>query len=105
MQLSLTVSGADEYDAWEKDALVRMGTEELQRYLPRVKDATLRHAMVMKEKRATFVPEPGLEAFRPRTGTALANLFLAGDWTDTGYPATIEGAVLSGQRAAERAAG
>ncbi len=105
MQLSLTVSGADEYDAWEKDALVRMGTEELRRYLPRVKDATLRHAMVMKEKRATFVPEPGLEAFRPRTDTTLANLFLAGDWTDTGYPATIEGAVLSGQRAAERAAG
>ncbi len=105
MQLSLTVSGADEYDNWEKDAVVRMGVEELQRYLPRVKEATLRHAIVIREKRATFVPEPGLEAFRPRTDTALANLFLAGDWTDTGYPATIEGAVLSGRRAAERMGG
>jgi len=100
-QLSLTVSAAEEYEEWDKEALVRMSMKELERYLPRVKEAVLVHSLVLKEKRATFVPSPGLEDFRPRATSALSNLFIAGDWTDTGYPATIEGAVLSGQRAAE----
>jgi uncharacterized protein with NAD-binding domain and iron-sulfur cluster len=56
---------------------------------------------VIKEKRATFLPSPGLEALRPQARTKFDNLFLAGDWTATGYPATIEGAVISGRRAAE----
>jgi uncharacterized protein with NAD-binding domain and iron-sulfur cluster len=58
-------------------------------------------SVVIKEKRATFTPSPGLEKFRPSVRTAYKNLFLAGDWTATGLPATIEGAILSGKTAAE----
>ncbi len=60
---------------------------------------------IVKERRATFAQTPAAVARRPGTETALANLYLAGDWTATGLPATIESAVRSGQRAAQRAAG
>jgi len=62
----------------------------------------------VKEQRATFSAAPGTEAFRPPAATTIGNLFLAGDWTDTGWPATMEGAVRSGYTAAAavaRAAG
>jgi uncharacterized protein with NAD-binding domain and iron-sulfur cluster len=55
---------------------------------------------VIREKRATFSSTPAVEARRPGTVTPWDNLFLAGDWTGTGYPATIEGAVMSGEAAA-----
>lgn len=55
---------------------------------------------VVKERRATFAQDPASVAARPGARTSLANLFLAGDWTDTGLPATIEGAIRSGNRAA-----
>jgi zeta-carotene desaturase len=69
--------------------------------MPQARDAKVIHSLVIKEKRATFLPSPGLEAFRPNTQTEFENLFLAGDWTATGYPATIEGAIMSGRKAAE----
>lgn len=56
---------------------------------------------IIKEKRATIAQTPAQEALRPPTGTRWENLFLAGDWTATGLPATIEGAVLSGNKAAD----
>jgi uncharacterized protein with NAD-binding domain and iron-sulfur cluster len=61
--------------------------------------------VVIKERRATFSPTPEAEALRPEARTAVDGLFLAGDWTATGLPATIEGAVQSGHRAAALAAG
>ena len=57
-------------------------------------------AMVVKEKRATFSLTPGLDDARPRATGAISNLYLAGDWCDTGWPATMEGAVRSGYLAA-----
>ncbi len=60
---------------------------------------------VIKERRATFAQTPAALARRAPAGTAWRNLLLAGDWTDTGYPATIESAVRSGRRAAEAAMG
>jgi predicted NAD/FAD-dependent oxidoreductase len=56
--------------------------------------------LVVKEKRATFSATPSVERLRPGARTPFRNLFLAGDWTATGYPATIEGAILSGETAA-----
>ncbi len=56
---------------------------------------------MVKEVRATFSAAPGLEDVRPTTKTAFSNLFLAGDWTRSGWPATMEGAVRSGYLAAE----
>jgi hydroxysqualene dehydroxylase len=98
--LTLVVSGAEEYIKLSKEQLVEIAFEDLQRVLPEARNAKIVHSLVMKEKRATFSPLPGLEQVRPKTYTKFSNLFLAGDWTSTGYPATIEGAVLSGKNAA-----
>lgn len=98
--LSLVISGASGYLEMEKEGLVRMALEDLRRVFPEVGNATLVHSLLLKEKRATFSPTPGIEALRPSSRTHLENLFLAGDWTNTGYPATIEGAVMSGNEAA-----
>jgi uncharacterized protein with NAD-binding domain and iron-sulfur cluster len=56
---------------------------------------------VIKEAAATFSPEPGVDRWRPKQGTSIRGLFLAGDWTATGWPATMEGAVRSGYLAGE----
>ena len=55
---------------------------------------------IVKEKRATFAATPAQDARRPACATRWTNLFLAGDWTATGLPATIEGALRSGEKAA-----
>lgn len=60
------------------------------------------HALVIRERRGTFSCTPQVERMRPGSSTPIANLFIAGDWTNTHYPATIEGAIISGERAAER---
>jgi len=74
---------------------------ELQQVLPESHQARLLKATVVKETAATFSPQPGADRWRPPQRTALRNLFLAGDWTATGWPATMEGAVRSGYLAAE----
>jgi len=99
--LSLVISGAEEYVTMEREQLVALAMEDLRRVLPRAESASVVHSLVIKEKRATFSPKPEVEPLRPSVKTGYDNLFLAGDWTDTGLPATIEGAVLSGRRAAE----
>jgi len=73
---------------------------DLRALLPTARDAVLRHAVVVKEKQATVAPTPEAERLRPPAATDLAGLVLAGDWTATGLPPTIESAVESGERAA-----
>jgi zeta-carotene desaturase len=77
---------------------------ELGEFLPAVRPARLEKAHVIKELRATFSPAPGTESLRPPAATDSPNLFLAGDWTGCGWPATMEGAVRSGYLAAEAVA-
>ncbi|MEX1276551.1 MAG: hydroxysqualene dehydroxylase HpnE [Bacteroidota bacterium] len=101
--LSLVISGASGYVEMEKEGLIRMALEDLRQVFPAARNATLIHSLVVKEKRATFSPTPGIEVLRPSSRTHIENLFLAGDWTDTGFPATIEGAVTSGIKAAKYA--
>ena len=74
-------------------------TEELARVLPRAAEAKVLRFLVVKEQKATFRCLPGAAAYRLPSETPLSNLFLAGDWTDTGWPATMEGALRSGMRA------
>ena len=62
--------------------------------------ATVTRSLVMREAEATFASDPAAEGLRPANATPVAGLFLAGDWTRTGLPATIEGAVRSGREAA-----
>jgi squalene-associated FAD-dependent desaturase len=93
-------------------SLVEMGRTEVielvlaeaAEFFPRVREAQVERAQVIKEVRATFSALPGMEAVRPDAGTRARNVFLAGDWTRSGWPATMEGAVRSGYRAAEAVA-
>jgi hydroxysqualene dehydroxylase len=100
--LSLVSSGAGALVGRDNEAIVDLALEELRAALPAARDAIVRRAIVVREKRATFSVAPG-QPTRPATRTAVPGLFLAGDWIDTGLPATIESAVVSGHRAADAA--
>ncbi|MDD8017177.1 MAG: hydroxysqualene dehydroxylase HpnE [Bacteroidota bacterium] len=96
MYLSIVISGADELVEKSKEELTDMARGELQRFYPTASVAKIIHSLIIKEKRATFSPKVGVEQFRPSHRISLENFFLAGDWTDTKLPATIEGAIRSG---------
>src|SRR3972149_323216 len=99
--LSLVISGAHEYIDVPSEKLVEIALRELKKVFPDASSARLLCCKVIKERHATFSPQPGIDKHRPSQKTPIKNLFLAGDWTDTGLPATIEGAVLSGQKCAK----
>ncbi|MGE5313899.1 MAG: hydroxysqualene dehydroxylase HpnE [Acidobacteriota bacterium] len=103
MQLSLVVSAARMLAGQPKHEIIGTAMGEVKRMFPSASSARLVHALVVKEKRATFSPVRGVEAFRPAHETPVKNLFIAGDWTDTKLPATIEGAAGSGYACAELA--
>jgi hypothetical protein len=98
--LSLVSSGAAGVAGQSNDAIVSLALRELRDALPPAWSATLRKASVVREQRATCSLAPGQPA-RPPADTPLEGFYLAGDWTDTGLPGTIESAALSGHRAAE----
>lgn len=87
------------------ETLIRSALDELRQFVPGVRHASLRRSMVIKEKKATISPACGTADLRPDQRTPCEALYLAGDWTATGLPATIEGAVLSGHRCARAASG
>jgi squalene-associated FAD-dependent desaturase len=97
--LSLLASGATELVGRTNAGLVRIADEDVRASLPRAGPARLVRATVIREKQATFSLAPG-QPVRPGPRTGIDGLFLAGDWTDTGLPATIESAVTSGHRVA-----
>jgi len=99
--VSLVLSGAHDHVARSKEDLLEMALRELRALLPGMRDAKLTHSLVIKERFATFSPRVGVEAFRLPAVTPVRGLYLAGDWTATGLPATIEGAVRSGYTAAD----
>lgn len=96
---SVTVSAADELAKQPNEAIASRLWPEIQQAL-QLDEERLPRWRIVKEKRATFAQTPVQAMRRPRCRTELANLFLAGDWTDTGLPATIEGSVRSGHTAA-----
>ena len=97
--LSLISSGAETIVALSNDALVRMALEEIRDALPAARGARFRKGLAVRERRSTFSLAPDAPP-RPGTRTPIDGLLLAGDWIDTGLPATIESAVISGHRAA-----
>ena len=99
------ISAADVWIDHSAEDILAMAHRELSAYLPAAELQGLARGKVIKEKRATFNPAPGVDAHRPTTCGAVGNLFLAGDWTATGWPATMEGAARSGYMAAAAAMG
>ena len=97
--LSLVSSGADAVVGMSNDDLSALAHDEVRTALPAAASARVVRAIVVREKRATFSLAPG-QPPRPGAETPVRGFYLAGDWTDTGLPATIEGAVDSGHRAA-----
>ncbi len=104
-QLAFVISAASDYSSATREELIKLAVEECERLLPGSRRATLLHAVVVKEREATISHEVGTEQFRLGPETPIRNFFIAGDWTDTGLPATIESAVTSGHRAADLAIG
>src|SRR3984957_3041609 len=100
--LQLVVSASRDLTNLSRNEIIELAVGDLRLYFPRVHDATLLKAHVIKEQRAVFSAAPETESLRPGPQTAIPNLFLAGDWTNTGWPATMEGAVRSGYIAAEQ---
>jgi squalene-associated FAD-dependent desaturase len=99
--LQLVVSASYNLLQKPRQEIIDLCLREVRQALPGARDANLIKATVIKEAAATFSPEPGVDRWRPKQETSVPNLFLAGDWTDTGWPATMEGAVRSGYLAAE----
>jgi zeta-carotene desaturase len=100
--LSLVSSGASPLVALTNAELIATAHQELVDALPAIREARLIRATVVREPRATFSLAPG-QPVRPPVQTAVPGLYLAGDWIDTGLPATIESAVRAGHWAADRA--
>ncbi len=102
--LQLVVSASRDLTPLSRSEIVDIAVGDLRLYFPRVKEARLVKSQVIKEQRATFSPAPETESLRPTPEAGLPRVFLAGDWTRTGWPATMEGAVRSGYLAAEAVA-
>jgi uncharacterized protein with NAD-binding domain and iron-sulfur cluster len=98
--LSCVISGAGELLSWKNESLVALAVDEVARAYPETRSAKVVHSLVIREKRATMSSSPRMERLRLPARTQWQNLFLAGDWTDTGLPSTIESAVTSGFNAA-----
>jgi zeta-carotene desaturase len=87
-----------------KTEIVDLAMKEAHEFFPGAREAKLLKSIVIKEVHATYSPRPGIDQHRPKPDTVWPRVFLAGDWTATGWPATMEGAVRSGYLAAEAVA-
>ena len=102
--VELVVSSSKGLVEKSRPEIVDLALAELREFLPGARPANLVKSTVIKEVHATYSPGPGVDQYRPQPETVWPRIFLAGDWTATGWPATMEGAVRSGYIAAERVA-
>ncbi len=102
--LAVSLSAADEYVDMPTAALRRLFLPALEQLLPAAAGAGITDFFVTRERRATFRQDPGSGSLRPGAATSVPGLVLAGAWTDTGWPDTMEGAVRSGHNAAQELA-
>ncbi len=98
--VQVVVSAARQFQGLGKEEVERRIVAELRALFPALTEAKLLRARVITEHAATFSAVPGVDAYRPDQRSPITNLMLAGDWTQTGWPATMEGAVRSGRLAA-----
>jgi squalene-associated FAD-dependent desaturase len=98
--IELVVSASKSLIGKSRSEIVDLALKEVREFFPAARAANLVKSTVIKEVRATYSPRPGIDAYRPSQSTPWPRVFLAGDWTATGWPATMEGAVRSGYLAA-----
>jgi squalene-associated FAD-dependent desaturase len=98
--LSFVISGARDIVDRSNDELLQIVLDDLHSMIPASREASVSKALVLKEKHATIAPDPASDLSRPPVATPIRNVFLAGDWIQTGLPATIESAVIAGNSAA-----
>jgi squalene-associated FAD-dependent desaturase len=101
--LDISLSGAHDYIDMPNADILALFTKEMFALFPPTRGAELTRALIVKQRDATFAARPGVSRLRPGQRTPVQNLFLAGDWTATGWPATMESAVRSGLLAAAEA--
>jgi squalene-associated FAD-dependent desaturase len=99
--LQMVISASYELVPKSRQEIIAICLREVRQALPKAREAQLLKATVIKETAATFSPEPGVDRWRAQQTSPIKGMFLAGDWTATGWPATMEGAVRSGYLAAE----
>ncbi|HTC59245.1 MAG TPA: FAD-dependent oxidoreductase, partial [Solirubrobacteraceae bacterium] len=98
--LAISLSGAAGEMKLSSERLRERYVDAMGELFPRARGAIVRSVYVSREHAATFAARPGTESLRPDPRTSVAGLVVAGAWTNTGWPATLEGAVLSGHAAA-----
>jgi zeta-carotene desaturase len=99
--VELVVSASRSFAALERKEAIALATSELAEFFPAAAAAKLEKAALIKEVRATFGVPPGIDSARPTSASPWPNCYLAGDWTATGWPSTMESAARSGHLAAE----
>ena len=99
--VELVVSSSKSLVDMGRNEILDLALRELGEFFPETRQARVLKSTVIKEVNATYAPLPGVDAYRPGNKTGWPRVFLAGDWTMTGWPATMEGAVRSGYLAAE----
>ena len=99
-QIAMIISAARDFVDWTRNDLVEMAIGELHELLPRTRSSTVLHSAIVKEREATLSHTVESDNLRPGPLTSIPNFVIAGDWTNTGLPATIESAVMSGDVAA-----
>jgi squalene-associated FAD-dependent desaturase len=99
--IELVVSASKSLIDKSRGEIVDLALKEVREFFPAARTANLVKSTVIKEVHATYSPRPGIDAYRPQQSTVWPHVFLAGDWTATGWPSTMEGAVRSGYLAAE----
>jgi zeta-carotene desaturase len=99
--IELVVSSSKTLIDKSRAEIVDLALAEVREFFPAARSANLVKSTVIKEVNATYSPRPGIDAHRPTPITSWPRIFLAGDWTATGWPATMESAVRSGYLAAE----
>jgi squalene-associated FAD-dependent desaturase len=102
--VELVVSSSKTLVEKSRTDIIELALAELREFFPGARDANLVKSTVIKEVHATYSPQPGVDVYRPHSETVWPRVFLSGDWTATGWPATMEGAVRSGYMAAESVA-
>ena len=99
--VSLVISGAHDFVEWPDPRILSLALEELRRLFPQAREAVLLRSLIIRESQATLSPKVGGEALRPGYESPIKNFWVAGDWTKTGLPATIESACVSGHACAD----